>query len=77
MPRPLDVEGATRRITELLALREHVELRELLGEAPTIGDVISVIVALLELARVGRLWLAQREPYGTVGITRESPNQAS
>lgn len=77
VPRPLDVEGATRRITELLAAREHVELRELFGETPTIADVISVIVALLELARMGHLWLAQREPFGTVGITRESPDQAS
>ncbi len=77
VPRPLDVEGATRRITELLATREHVELRELFGEAPTIADVFSVIVALLELARVGRLRLTQREPFGTVGITRESPDQAA
>lgn len=77
VPRPLDVEGATRRITELLASREHVELRELFGEAPTIADVISVIVAVLELARVGHLRLAQREPFGTVGITRESPDQAA
>ncbi len=77
VPRPLDVEGATRRITELLASREHVELRELFGEAPTIADVISVIVALLELARVGHLRLAQREPFGTVGITRESPDQTA
>ena len=57
-----------------LATREHVDLRELFGEEPTIGVVISVIVALLELARLGHLRLAQPEPYGPVGITRESPH---
>lgn len=77
VPRPLDVEGATRRIVALLASREHVELRELFGEGPTLADVISVLLALLELARLGRLRLAQREPFGTVGITRESPDQAA
>ena len=77
VPRPLDVEGATRRISDLLARRERFKLHELFGEWPTVADVISVLLAILELARMGWLRVAQDEPFGTIGVSRESPDQAA
>ena len=77
VPRPLDVEGATRRIRALLGTRERVTLVECFGEAPTIADVISALIAVLELARQGEIHLTQPHPFGTVDITRESPHQAA
>lgn len=77
VPRPLDVEGATRRITALLASRDRFQLRELFGDRPTVADIISVLLALLELARVGRLRVLQPVPFGTVDVTRGSTDQAA
>ena len=72
VPRPLDVEGATRRINALLEDREELTFRDVLTEHPTVADVISTLIALLELARVGRLRLIQSKPFGSLSIARES-----
>ena len=70
--RPLDVEGATQRITALLAEHAHLDFRTIVGDHPAITDLLSVLLALLELARVGRVTLVQRQAFGAVGIRRES-----
>ena len=44
--RPLDVEGATRRIESLLDDREQFGWLEALGPRPTIVDVLSTLLAL-------------------------------
>jgi segregation and condensation protein A len=75
--RPLDVEGATRRLRHLLAERETLDFREALGERPTPADVISLLIAILELARQGEIRLRQPQPFGSVGITRGSSHQAA
>jgi segregation and condensation protein A len=77
VPRPLDVEGAVRRVEALLAERDHFALRDAFGPEPTVADVVSTLLALLELARQGRIRLRQREPFGSVAISRESPQQAA
>ena len=70
--RPLDVEAATRRIEGLLA--EHAEIRWLdaLGSRPTIVDVLSTLLALLELAKRGSLTLAQPTPFSPMVIARDA-----
>ena len=68
--RPLDVEAATARVLELLGTREAFGWRDLLGPAPTIVDVLSSLVALLELARNGLLRLKQRRPFTPFVIAR-------
>jgi segregation and condensation protein A len=70
--RPLDVEAATRRIEGLLA--DHAEIRWLdaLGSRPTIVDVLSTLLALLELAKRGALTLAQPTPFSPMVIARDA-----
>ncbi|MBI3982099.1 MAG: segregation/condensation protein A [Gemmatimonadetes bacterium] len=70
VPRPLDTEGATARIRELLSARERFDLLELLGARPSVTDVISCLIALLELARLGELVVAQDIPFGSVAVAR-------
>jgi chromatin segregation and condensation protein Rec8/ScpA/Scc1 (kleisin family) len=77
VPRPLDVEGATRRIRAILAERAQLDMREALGDDPTIADVLSVLLALLELCRLGEVTLLQRQPFGAVDVNRESTDQAA
>ena len=57
--RPLDVEGATRRLEPLLDERAEFGWLEALGPRPTIVDVLSTLLALLELAKRGALRLVQ------------------
>ncbi len=77
VPRPLDVEGATARIQALLAEREEFGWRDVVGERPGVVDVLSVFIALLELAKRGALRLAQPEPFAPMVIRRESPREAA
>jgi segregation and condensation protein A len=70
--RPLDVEGATRRLMALLEEREEFGWREALGPAPTITDVLSTLLALLELARRGTVSLTQAAPFAPMVICRDA-----
>jgi segregation and condensation protein A len=77
VPRPLDVEGATARIRALLAERETFGWVDAVGPQATLVDVLSVFIALLELAKRSELSLAQPEPFGPMVIRRESPREAA
>lgn len=70
--RPLNVEAATARIEALLAERDELSWQEALGPAPTIADVLSTLLALLELARRGHLAVRQPAPFTPLVIRRES-----
>lgn len=76
VPRPLDVEGATVRIENLLADRESFDWREALGNSPTLVDVLSTLLALLELARRGLCRVLQAEPFAPLVIAREHAESA-
>jgi segregation and condensation protein A len=70
--RPLDVEGATRRLNALLEEREEFTWREALGPEPTITDVLSTLLALLELARRGAATLTQAAAFAPMVIRRDA-----
>jgi segregation and condensation protein A len=74
--RPLDVEGAQRRIEALLEASSEISWLDALGPDPTIADVLSVLLALLELARRGALQLRQPAPFAPMVIARESAHPA-
>ena len=73
VPRPLDVEGATRRLEALLLERDEFGWLDAVGAAPTISDVLSTLLAVLELARRGRLLLLQPAPFAPLVIRRDAP----
>jgi len=70
--RPLDVEGAALRIRSLLLDREEFIWTEALGRHPTIADVLSLLLALLELARHGQCFLTQSAAFSPLVIRRDS-----
>jgi segregation and condensation protein A len=72
VPRPLDVEGATRRLNALLDARSEFGWLEALGPTPTITDILSTLLALLELARGGTLVLQQAAPFAPMVIRRDA-----
>jgi segregation and condensation protein A len=75
--RPLDVEGATRRIEALLDQREEFSWTEALGPRPTIVEVLSTLLALLELAKRGLVRLAQPSPFSPMVIARDTARTAA
>jgi len=77
VPRPLDVEGATARIQELLDTREEFGWLEIVGERAGIVEVLSAFIALLELARRGSLRVTQPAAFAPIVIQRESPREAA
>ena len=76
VPRPLDVEGATARIRAMLVGRRQLDFRELVGERPHVSVVISVLIALLELARLGEARLRQATPFEEFKVIGESTHEA-
>src|SRR6058998_2700366 len=76
VPRPLDVEGATERIQALLTERSAFGWGDIVGERPTIVDVLSAFIALLELAKRGSLHVHQEGPFAPIQIRRESAREA-
>jgi chromatin segregation and condensation protein Rec8/ScpA/Scc1 (kleisin family) len=74
--RPLDVESATRRIESLLEAQEEIRWHEALGVRPTIVDVLSTLLALLELAKRGSLRLVQPTPFSPLVIARDTTHTA-
>jgi segregation and condensation protein A len=76
-PRPLDVEGAQQRLLEWLEQRERFVLAELLGSGASISDILSALVALLELARRGTCTMNQPAAFAPVMIERGIPYQAA
>jgi segregation and condensation protein A len=75
--RPLDVEAATRRIESMLEEREEIGWLEALGDHPTIVDVLSTLLALLELAKRGSLRILQPAPFSPMVIARDPARTAA
>jgi segregation and condensation protein A len=77
IPRALDVEGALRTVRAVLADRARARWRELVGDASEPWQLLSVLLALLELARLGECALRQSAPFAEVEIARESASAAA
>lgn len=75
--RPLDVESATRRIENLLADQEEIRWLDALGSRATIVDVLSTLLALLELAKRGSVRLLQPTPFSPMVIARDPARPAA
>jgi segregation and condensation protein A len=75
--RPLDVESATRRIEQLLEEQNQFGWLEALGPRPTIVDVLSTLLALLELAKRGTLRLVQSAAFAPMVIARDPARPAA
>lgn len=76
VPRPLDVEGAVARVEALLASRDSFDWREAFGPSPSLVDVLSTLLALLELARRGLCRVEQGAPFTPLVVFREQPDAA-
>jgi segregation and condensation protein A len=77
VPRALDVPGAIETIRAVLSLRARVLLSDMIANAREPWLVLSVLLGLLELAKVGELRVQQPRPFGNVEITPAARDAAS
>ena len=70
VPRALDVLGAMTSIRALLAMRRAARWYDLVARDAEPWQILSVLLALLELAKSGELRLAQGRPFASVEVER-------
>ncbi len=77
VPRALDVDGAIGIVRALLAIRAHAQWNDVLPRNAEPWEVLSVLLALLELAKRGELRLSQSRAFAAFDITRDSSSEAA
>ena len=75
--RPLDVPAAVAVIRALLELRSRIRFTEILQHSTEPSFVLSTLMGLLELAKVGELRVHQPRPFANVEIERDAAGQAA
>jgi len=77
VPRALDVPGAIEVIRAVLALRARALLSDIIASGREPWQVLSMLLGLLELAKIGELRVQQPRPFGNVEITPAARDAAS
>ena len=75
--RPIDVDGFIEIVRAVIALRAVARFRDVVPPGSEPWEVLSGLLALLELARRGELRLAQPRPFASVEIRREFAGEAA
>lgn len=77
VPRALDVDGAMQTVRAVLLLRAQARWRDVVRDGAEPWEVLSGLLALLELARRSELRLLQPRPFADVEIRRELAGEAA
>jgi segregation and condensation protein A len=77
VPRSLDVPGAITVIRALLALRAHARWTDLVEPGAEPWQVLSTLLGLLEMAKLGECRVLQPRPFANVEITRDAASEAA
>ena len=77
VPRALDVAGAITTVRDLLSLRTSARWHDVVSRDAEPWQILSVLLALLEMAKLGELRLLQPRPFAVVEIARESVGEAA
>ncbi len=75
--RALDVPGAITVIRSVLALRARILWTEIIDKRAEPWQVLSTLLGLLELAKLGELKVAQPKPFANVEISRDAASEAA
>ena len=77
VPRALDVDGAMATVRAVLQLRESARWGDVIQADAEPWQVLSTLLALLELAKRGELRVAQSRPFASVEITSDTASEAA
>jgi segregation and condensation protein A len=75
--RPLDVPAAIELIRALMALKVRLNWTDVVAADAQPWQVLSALLGLLELARLGELRVAQPRPFANVEISRDPTSEAA
>jgi segregation and condensation protein A len=77
VPRSIDVPGAITIIRALLALRARAMWSDIVERGAEPWQVLSTLLGLLEMAKLGECRVAQPHPFANVEITRDAASEAA
>jgi segregation and condensation protein A len=77
IPRAIDIPGAMTIIRSVLALRARIMWTEIVERGAEPWQVLSTLLGLLEMAKVGELRVMQPRPFANVEISRDVAGQAA
>jgi segregation and condensation protein A len=77
VPRGIDVPGAITIIRALLAMREQAMWTDLVKQGAEPWEVLSTLLGLLEMAKLGECRVVQPRPFANVEITRDAASEAA
>jgi segregation and condensation protein A len=77
IPRALDIPGAISIIRSVLALRARILWTEIVETSAEPWQILSTLLGLLELAKVGELRVSQPKPFANVEISRDVASEAA
>jgi segregation and condensation protein A len=77
VPRAIDVPGAITVIRALLAIRAHALWTDLVQQGAEPWQVLSTLLGLLEMAKLGECRVQQPRPFANVEITRDAASEAA
>jgi segregation and condensation protein A len=69
IPRALDVDGAMRSIRTIMAMRSHARWSDIVPQDAEPWQILSVLLALLELAKSGELRITQSKPFASMELS--------
>ena len=75
--RTLDVAGAIAMVRRVIAERRNMRWGELVARDAEPWQILSMLLALLEMAKLGELRLAQPRPFASVEIQHDSTGEAA
>jgi segregation and condensation protein A len=77
IPRALDVPGAITIIRSILSLRARILWTEIVEATAEPWQILSTLLGVLELAKLGELRVAQARPFANVEISRDAASEAA
>jgi segregation and condensation protein A len=77
VPRALDVGSAMERVRSVLASGAQAHWGDLLSAEAEPWEILSMLLALLEMARAGELRLAQSRSFADVEVSSDAAGQAA
>ncbi|WP_411279588.1 segregation and condensation protein A [Gemmatimonas sp.] len=77
IPRALDVAGAMMTVRAVLAMRRSARWFDMVGRDAEPWQILSVLLALLEMAKIGELRIAQHHAFASVEIRRDAVSEAA
>ena len=77
IPRAIDIPGAITIIRSVLELKARILWTEIVRKDAEPWQILSTLLGLLELAKLGELRVAQPKPFANVEISRDAASDAA